>query len=58
MSSCGNIDNTFMEMHLLAYTYHWDINSLWNLTLSHRKKWVEMILKQKQAERDSLENHN
>ena len=56
MSYC-DIDNTYMEMHLLAYTYHWDINSFWNLTLSQRRKWVSIVVKQKEAERESLENH-
>ena len=57
MSYC-DIDNTYMEMNLLAYTYHWDINSLWNLTLSQRRKWVSIVVKQKEAERESIENHN
>ena len=43
-------------MHVLAYVYHWDRNSLWNLPINERHKWVDIVLKQKQAENDSLED--
>lgn len=44
-------------MHALAYVYHWDRNSLWNMPIKERRKWVEIVLKQKEQERDSLENN-
>ena len=42
-------------MHILAYVYHWDRNSLWNIPISERKKWVEIVTEQKNAENEALE---
>ena len=38
------------EMHILAYCYHWDRDTLWNMTRSERKMWVKMVLAQKKVE--------
>ena len=52
-----NVNRAYEEMHVLAYVYHWDRNSLWNLPINERHKWVDIVLKQKQAENDSLEDN-
>ena len=43
-----------MEMHALAYCYHWDSLSLWNLPRNERKMWVEMVVEQHKAERKQI----
>ena len=43
-------------MHILAYCYHWDRETLWNLSQSERKMWVKMVLAQKKAENKDLGN--
>ena len=45
-----------MEMHTIAYVYHWDRNTLWELSFKERRMWYDMIIKQKQAEEEALEN--
>ncbi len=42
-------------MHILAYVYHWDRNTLWTLPYKERKMWVNEIYKQKEAEAKSIE---
>lgn len=42
-------------MHTLAYVYHWDRDTIWNLPRSERKMWVELIHKQKEAEAEQIE---
>lgn len=44
-----------MEMHIIAYVYHWDRNTLISITRSERKRWVDMILRQQEAEREEIE---
>ena len=44
-------------MHVLAYVYHWDRNSLWNLPIKERRKCVDLVIKQRQAENDAYENN-
>lgn len=44
-------------MHILAYIYHWDRNSLWGLPILERRKWVEIVLEQKRQEQEALENN-
>lgn len=44
-------------MHVLAYVYHWDRNTLWNMPIRERKKWVEIVEEQKRAENEALENN-
>nr|DAH50447.1 MAG TPA: hypothetical protein [Caudoviricetes sp.] len=41
-------------MHILAYCYHWDRNTLWELSTRERKMWVGMVLTQKKLENDKL----
>lgn len=43
-------------MHILAYCYHWDRNTLWNMSRSERKMWVKMVLAQKKAENKGLDD--
>lgn len=43
-------------MHILAYCYHWDRDSLWNMSRSERKMWVKMVLAQKKAETKGLDS--
>lgn len=45
-------------MHILAYCYHWDRNTLWEMSRSERKLWVKMVLAQKEAESKSVNNEN
>lgn len=45
-------------MHILAYCYHWDRNTLWNMSRSERKLWVKMVLAQKKAESNGVTNEN
>lgn len=45
-------------MHILAYCYHWGRESLWNMSRSERKMWVEMVLAQKKAESKSVSNED
>lgn len=41
------------EMHLLAYCYHWDRNTIFNMGRQERKLWYKMVLAQKNAEKNS-----
>ena len=50
-----DIDRAYEEMHILAYLYHWDRNSLWDIPISERRKWVSIVLEQQQREQDALE---
>ena len=43
-----------MEMHILAYTYHWDSYSLWSLPRNERRMWVELVVEQKKAEQKQI----
>lgn len=45
-------------MHILAYCYHWDRDTLWNMTRSERKMWVRMVLAQKKAENNGASAEN
>lgn len=45
-----------MEMHILAYTYHWDSHSLWGLPRNERRMWVELVVEQKKAEQKQINN--
>lgn len=45
-----------MEMHILAYTYHWDSRSLWSLPRNERRMWVELVVEQKKAEQKQINN--
>ena len=37
-------------MHVIAYVYHWDRATLWLLSKSERKMWVDLIKRQKKEE--------
>lgn len=52
-----NVERAYEEMHILAYIYHWDRNSLWNVPILERRKWVQMIVDQKNAENEALEKN-
>lgn len=43
-------------MHTLAYIYHWDSRSIWELPRNERKMWVDMIIQQHKAEQKQLNN--
>ena len=43
-------------MHILAYCYHWDSRSLWGLPRNERKMWVNMIIEQRKAEQEQINN--
>lgn len=43
-------------MHVLAYVYNWDRNSLWDIPLNERRRWVERVIRQKEEEAEALEN--
>ena len=55
LSRC-NVEQLYADTHIIAYVYHWDRDSIWNMSRNERQKWVEMIINQQNAERDSLEN--
>lgn len=50
------MDIAYEEMHILAYVYHWDRNSLWDMPILERKKWVEIVIRQKESEQEALED--
>lgn len=52
-----NVNQAYYEMHILAYIYHWDRNSIWDLPISERKRWVQLIKDQKEAEREASERN-
>ena len=54
LSRC-NVEQLYEETHIIAYVYHWDKNSIWNMSTTERRKWVEMIINQKRVEQESLE---
>ena len=43
-----------MEMHILAYCYHWDSRSLWSLPRNERKMWTDMVIAQHKAEQQQI----
>lgn len=47
-------DVALEEMHIIAYVYHWDRNSLWKLPCKERRAWIRLIAKQKKAEGDAI----
>jgi len=50
----AHIDIAYVEMHTLAYIYHWDRDTIRNLSRSERKKWVDMIKMQHEKEREEM----
>jgi hypothetical protein len=51
-----NLDDVYTEMHYLAYVYHWERDTVWNIPRSERKIWVDKIIKQKEAEVKAIKN--
>lgn len=51
-----SLHNVAMDIHILAYTYHWSRESLWDMTRSERTMWVKLVQMQKQAESNALNN--
>lgn len=43
-------DNTKVEVHIIAYIYHWGRNEIMNLPINERKEYIEFIKQQKEAE--------
>lgn len=43
-------DSTKIEVHIIAYIYHWGRSEIMNLPLKERKSYVELIKQQKEAE--------
>lgn len=41
-------------MHIIAYVYHWDRETLWNMSSRERRMWVKLINTQKKMENDSI----
>lgn len=46
-------DNTKIEVHVIAYVYHWGRNEILKLPINVRKEYVDLINQQKQAENDA-----
>jgi hypothetical protein len=44
-------------MHLIANTYHWDRDTLWNLRKREREIWVKLIIKQSEYENSLLDKN-
>lgn len=49
-----NFAKALMEMHVIAYIYHWERDTLWKLSSRERRTWVKMIMTQKQMENESM----
>ena len=44
-----------LQMHLLAYKYHWGYNELLDMTRSDRRLFYDMVQEQLKAESDSIQ---
>lgn len=42
----------YSEMHVIAYVYHWDRDTLMKLSRGERRMWKDLIVEQKKAERN------
>lgn len=51
-----NVEQAYKEMHVLAYLYHWDRNSLWDLPVNERRKWVSILREQQEAEQEAMKS--
>ena len=45
-------------MHIIAYSYHWDRSTLWDMSRSERRMWVKMVQMQKNAENEAINKGN
>ena len=43
-----------MEMHLIAYYYHWSRSEVWELPVLERRMWSEVIQEQIKAENNAV----
>lgn len=43
-------------MHILAYVYHWERDTVWKMPCRERRMWVEMINTQKKMENNSIKS--
>ncbi len=50
-------EHTKIEVHVIAYIYHWGRNEILNLPVNERKMYVEFIKEQKEAENEATENN-
>ena len=50
--------STEYEVHIIAYVYHWEENTILSLPIKKRKRYVELINKQKEAENKAQEDAN
>lgn len=53
---CFSFQRTIEEMHVIAYVYHWDRETLWNMSSRERRMWVKLINTQKKMESDSIKS--
>lgn len=44
-------------MHIIAYVYHWERDTLWNMPSRERRMWVDLINTQKKMENSSMKEH-
>lgn len=51
-----NINQTIMEVHNLAYFYHWGREECWNTPCTERGVFNDLIRKQLKAESNSSSN--
>ena len=49
-----NFGEAIADMHIIAYCYHWDRDTIFELPRLERKMWAAIILKTKKAEADSI----
>lgn len=54
MINSVNIAKAITSMHIIAYCYNWDRDTIWELPRLEREMWAAIILKQKKAENDSI----
>lgn len=46
-------ENTKIEVHIIAYIYHWGRSEILSLPINERKMYVEFIKEQKEAENEA-----
>lgn len=44
---------TKVEVHIIAYIYHWGRNEILKLPITDRKMYVDLIKQQKEAENEA-----
>ena len=43
------------DTHYLALRYHWGINEIYNMELSKRKDYIDILIQYDESEREALE---